>query len=134
MKRVIIENTWPDSWQYSYPYDKLEIYGDLSCYGYAYAYANRSKQTLDLIKKVVPTGGSVLDVAAAQGNFSLMLAEMGYDVTWNDLREELADYVKLKQERGTIHFSPGNVFELNLNSSFDAVLITEIIEHVAHPG
>lgn len=133
MKKVSIENTWPLSWQYSYPYDQLEIYGDLSCRGYAFAYATRSKQTLSLIKKVVPAGGSILDLAAAQGNFSLMLAEMGYEVTWNDLREELVNYVKMKHEHGTILFAPGNAFELNFNSCFDAVLIAEIIEHVAHP-
>ena len=78
-------------------------------------------------------GARVLDVAAAQGNFSLALAELGFDVTWNDLRAELADYVRLKHERGKIEFAAGNAFELTFPSLFDAVLITEIIEHVAHP-
>jgi 2-polyprenyl-6-hydroxyphenyl methylase/3-demethylubiquinone-9 3-methyltransferase len=45
----------------------------------------------------------------------------------------LADYVKLKWEYGTIHFAPGDVFTLGFDSEFDVVLITEIIEHVAHP-
>ena len=72
-------------------------------------------------------------MGAAQGNFSLALAEMGYAVTWNDLRAELADYVRLKHEHGTIEFAPGNAFELQFSVPFDAVLITEIIEHVAHP-
>jgi 2-polyprenyl-6-hydroxyphenyl methylase/3-demethylubiquinone-9 3-methyltransferase len=82
---------------------------------------------------VLTPGARILDIAAAQGNFSITLAEMGYEVTWNDLRADLADYVRLKRERGEIHFAPGNAFELNFPSLFDAVLITEIIEHVAHP-
>jgi 2-polyprenyl-6-hydroxyphenyl methylase/3-demethylubiquinone-9 3-methyltransferase len=49
------------------------------------------------------------------------------------LRAELADYVRLKHERGKIEFAAGNAFELAFPSLFDAVLITEIIEHVAHP-
>ena len=58
---------------------------------------------------------------------------MGYNVTWNDLRSDLADYVRLKHERGEIQYTPGNAFELKFPAQFDAVLITEIIEHVAHP-
>jgi 2-polyprenyl-3-methyl-5-hydroxy-6-metoxy-1,4-benzoquinol methylase len=133
MKKVIYQGSWPDSWKYSYPFDLLEIYGDLSCPEYTYAYANRRQQTLELVQKVAEPGSKVLDIAAAQGNFSLSLAEMGYDVTWNDLREELIGYVKLKWESGNIQYQPGNFFELNFDGQFDVVLATEVIEHVAHP-
>jgi 2-polyprenyl-3-methyl-5-hydroxy-6-metoxy-1,4-benzoquinol methylase len=133
MKRVRPDPHWPQSWQESYCYDQSEIYGDVSHYGYAYAYENRRRETLRLLTEVLSPGARILDVAAAQGNFSLALAELGFDVTWNDLRAELADYVRLKQERGRIEFAPGNAFELAFPSLFDAVLITEIIEHVAHP-
>jgi 2-polyprenyl-3-methyl-5-hydroxy-6-metoxy-1,4-benzoquinol methylase len=124
---------WPQSWNESYGYDREEIYGEHSVYGYAYAYENRRRETLRLLSEVLAPGARVLDIAAAQGNFSLALAEAGYDVTWNDLRAELAEYVRLKHEHGTIHYAPGNVFELRFEQPFDAVLITEIIEHVAHP-
>jgi 2-polyprenyl-3-methyl-5-hydroxy-6-metoxy-1,4-benzoquinol methylase len=49
------------------------------------------------------------------------------------LRADLADYVRLKYETGSITFAPGNAFELALAERFDAVLATELIEHVAHP-
>ena len=133
MKQPIFQESWLDSWKYSYPYDLLEIYGSFDAPGYAYAYGNRRKHTLDLIKKVAKPGAKILDVAAAQGNFTLSLAELGYEVTWNDLREELIDYVKLKWESGIVHYVPGNVFDLELNNQFDIVLIAEVIEHVAHP-
>jgi 2-polyprenyl-6-hydroxyphenyl methylase/3-demethylubiquinone-9 3-methyltransferase len=68
----------------------------------------------------------------AQGNVSLALAELGYRVTWNDLRADLADYVRLKYETGSITFAPGNTFELAFAERFDAVLATDVIEHVAH--
>ncbi|NEO44550.1 methyltransferase domain-containing protein [Moorena sp. SIO3I6] len=133
MKTITFQDNWLESWKYSYPYDLMEIYGDMSYRGYAYAYANRRQHTLELVQKVAQPGAKILDVAAAQGNFTLSLAELGYEVTWNDLREELIDYVKLKWERGTIHYAPGNVFELGFDTYFDVVLITEIIEHVAYP-
>jgi len=133
VKRVEPQPAWPQSWKESYFYDQSEIYGEISHYGYAYAYDNRRRETLRLLTEVLPPGARILDVAAAQGNFSLALAELGFDVTWNDLRAELADYVRLKHERGKIEFAAGNAFELAFPSLFDAVLITEIIEHVAHP-
>src|SRR5688572_26088016 len=86
-----------------------------------------------LVSEVVAPGARVLDIAAAGGNFSLTLAEMGYRVTWNDLRADLADYVRLKHDRGHLEFAPGNAFELEFAQPFDAALITEVIEHVAHP-
>ena len=133
MKRVHIQEDWPASWKYSYPYDLEEIYGEITSRGYAYSYDCRRQQTLRLLTEGLAPGARILDIAAAQGNFSLTLAEMGYDVTWNDLREDLADYVRLKHERGTLHYAPGDVFALSFPAPFDAVLITEIIEHVAHP-
>lgn len=133
MKRVHPQEAWPDSWRDSYRYDLEEVYGAITNPGYAYAYQNRRQQTLRLLTQVLSPGTRVLDVAAGHGNFSLALAELGYRVTWNDLREELIGYVRLKHERGTIDFVPGNAFELSFPELFDAVLITEVIEHVAHP-
>lgn len=133
MKRVHAEKEWPESWKYSYQYDLEEIYGEIRNPGYVYAYDNRRRHTLRLLTEVLEPGARILDIAAAQGNFSLALAEMGYKVTWNDLREDLAGYVRLKHERGEIQFAPGNAFELHFSQPFDAVVITEVIEHVAHP-
>jgi 2-polyprenyl-6-hydroxyphenyl methylase/3-demethylubiquinone-9 3-methyltransferase len=133
MKRVYIQDDWPKSWKYSYTYDLEEIYGEYTNRGYAYAYDHRRKQILRLFTERLAPAARILDIAAAQGNFSIALAEMGYNVTWNDLREDLADYVRLKQQCGKIDFAPGNAFELKFPAPFDAVLIAEIIEHVAHP-
>lgn len=133
MKRVYPEETWPESWRQSYPYDLDEIYGKNTSPGYASMYRLRCRETLRLISDALPKGARILDIGAAQGNFSLQLAELGYRVTWNDLRDDLAEYVRLKHEKGEIEFAPGNAFELQFPALFDAILITEIIEHVAHP-
>jgi 2-polyprenyl-3-methyl-5-hydroxy-6-metoxy-1,4-benzoquinol methylase len=133
MKTVTFQENFPASWQLSYSYDLLEIYGSLNHRGYSYAYQNRRKETLQAIQKVAVPGAKILDLAAAQGNFSLALAELGYEVTRNDLRADLVEYVKQKHEKGLIHYAVGNSFELEFSELFDMVLIAEVIEHVAHP-
>lgn len=133
MKKPIYSDQWQESWKLSYEYDLVEVYGSKASLGYTYAYKNRQKHTMDLAKKILQNGSKILDVAAGSGSFSLLLAELGYEVTWNDLRGELIDYVKLKHEKGLINYVSGNVFDLNFDSYFDLVLITEVIEHVAHP-
>lgn len=134
MNKLIFNNNWPDLWKEAYSYDRLEIYGQKHLNpGYFYAYQNRSFEAIKFLKDNCNISGSVLDIAAAQGNFSLRLAEIGFDVTWNDLRGDLADYVRLKWEKGKVDFNTGNIFEIDFDRLFDAVLATEIIEHVAHP-
>jgi 2-polyprenyl-6-hydroxyphenyl methylase/3-demethylubiquinone-9 3-methyltransferase len=133
VRRVALQETWPQSWRYSYPYDLQEVYGEKTRFGYYYAYQARRSMTLGLLTDMLRPGSRILDVAAAQGNFSLALAELGYEVTWNDLREDLAGYVQLKHEHGEVHYAPGNVFDLQFPHLFDGLLLTEVIEHVAHP-
>jgi 2-polyprenyl-6-hydroxyphenyl methylase/3-demethylubiquinone-9 3-methyltransferase len=133
MKRVFPDDTWPAVWRDCYGYDLAEVYGEPDHRGYANAYANRRAQTLRLVASVLEPRARILDVAAAQGNFTLALAEKGYRVTWNDLRSELADYVRLKHAFGEVDYAPGNVFELPNDEPFDAAIVTEVIEHVAHP-
>lgn len=133
MRRVQLQESWPALWRDCHFYDLAEVYGQPDNLGYAYAYAARRERALRLVDSILQPGARILDVAAAQGNFTLALAEKGYRVTWNDLRGELAGYVQLKHEHGDVAYAPGNVLELSFPDLFDAVLLTEVIEHVAHP-
>ena len=134
MKLPVPQADWPPSWVESHHYDRLEFGADASRPGYSSAFALRRAHILELITRVAPPGARILDVAAAQGNFSLALAELGHDVVWNDLRHDLAPYVRLKHERGRVTYAPGDVFALGFGAEFDVVLAGEVIEHVADPG
>jgi 2-polyprenyl-6-hydroxyphenyl methylase/3-demethylubiquinone-9 3-methyltransferase len=133
MKRLAESPDWPESWRLSHHYDQIELYGVEAGSGYAYAYRARRRHVLDYIQRFVSPGSRILDVAAAQGNFTLELAELGYEVTWNDVRADLAEYVEAKRERGVVRYLAGNVLELPLDQPFDAVLLGEVLEHLAHP-
>ncbi|MBM3619938.1 MAG: methyltransferase domain-containing protein [Alphaproteobacteria bacterium] len=135
IKRPPLDPSWPDSWRYSHGHDVDSVWPGVTARGYRVAYRHRFARAVDYVLEAKPDGGRVLDLAAGQGNFSIVLAELGYHVTWNDLRDELVGYVRLKTDRQDIRFLPGNLFELPPErvGRFDAVVATEIIEHVAHP-
>jgi len=135
MRRLAYDENWPESWKLTHLYDELEVWGSRRDLGYVYQYRLRHDWAMERIEALMPHGSTILDVAAAGGNFTLPLAEKGYRVSWNDLRGDLAGMVKRKYESGEVEYVPGNVFELSQQWSgrFDAVLATEIIEHLAHP-
>jgi 2-polyprenyl-6-hydroxyphenyl methylase/3-demethylubiquinone-9 3-methyltransferase len=133
MKIVAPTADWPESWRHVYGFDRVEVYGDRSNPGHTRAYRTRARHALEMAQSVLQPGARILDIAAAQGNYTLWLAERGFDVTWNDLRSDLEGYVRLKWERGLVRYAPGNAFDIRFEHRFDMVVITEIIEHVAHP-
>ena len=133
MRKPQFQKNWPLLWKESYEYDCLEQFGSKENPGYRYAYHQRFEQVVESVLEFLPKGSSLLDIAAAQGNFTLTLAEQGYNMTWNDLREDLMGYVRLKYDYGSIDYYAGNAFEIPAKHLYDGVIITEIIEHVAHP-
>lgn len=133
---IAYDATWPESWQYSHKFDRLEIWGEDPSNGYARMYKNRRQQVLGALARLCPTPGRILDIAAAAGNFTIGAAALGHHVTWNDFRGELADYVALKAPEGAaIDYVAGNILDQAavLQGRFDLVLALEVIEHVAHP-
>ncbi len=127
---------WSDTLKQAYHYDMLEIGGDTSAPAYSTLYDQRRHYTLKALQAYCPKGGAVLDLAAAAGNFSIAAARLGFDVTWNDLREELVEYVKLKVPKDhTLDYVPSNILDFPeiYHNKFDAVMALEVVEHVAYP-
>jgi len=132
---LAFDSSWPESWRVSHDHDSVEIWGDRRNPGYTSAYHRRLAGVLAALHRHTPQGGKVLDLAAAQGNFSLAANALGYQVTWNDLRADLESYVRLKSpDAGKLEFVAGDIFSLTgFDAAFDTVMALEIIEHVAHP-
>ena len=73
------------------------------------------------------------DFASAQGNYSLLLSEAGFDVTAVDINDEFLKYAKKKHTHGKFQTVRANIIEYRDSEKFDCVLLGEIIEHVAFP-
>jgi 2-polyprenyl-3-methyl-5-hydroxy-6-metoxy-1,4-benzoquinol methylase len=78
-------------------------------------------------------GKRVGDFACAQGNFGLLLAEKGYDVTAVDINKEFLEYAKKKYTHGKFETRLANLMDFRAETPFDCVLAGEVIEHVARP-
>jgi 2-polyprenyl-3-methyl-5-hydroxy-6-metoxy-1,4-benzoquinol methylase len=92
----------------------------------------RIEEVLRLVKQYSP-GKRVADLACAQGNFGLMLAEQGYDVTAVDIHPEFLKYAQKKYTHGKFRTVQSNLMEFRDPEGFDCVLVGEVIEHVAFP-
>lgn len=133
MRRPTPQADWSEDWRALYHYDLLEVFGSTADRVLTGMFKSRFRAITDLIEERVLPGATVLDVGAAQGNFTLHLAERGYRVTWNDIIGEREGYVALKYESGSVTYAAGNIQDLQLAEPVDAAVLTEVIEHVAHP-
>jgi len=93
---------------------------------------NRINKIIELTEKF-SSGKRALDVGCAQGNISTLLAERGFDVTALDLNKDFLGYAKKKREFGKISYVHGNALEVSFKGKFDAIILGELIEHVAYP-
>lgn len=150
MKLPKPEADWPSDWKTLYNYDQMQFFRgdsplaflestsfpqptDQEAFQAWHSYQRRFHRTIDLVAKYCDPPASVLDIGAAEGNFSLTLAQMGYKVTWNDILASRAGYVRLKMTDELLDFAPGNILEMKPDKKHDCILATEVIEHVAHP-
>jgi 2-polyprenyl-3-methyl-5-hydroxy-6-metoxy-1,4-benzoquinol methylase len=97
-----------------------------------FGYFLRIKEVVRLVETFI-RGKRVADFASAQGNFGLMLAEKGYDVTAVDIHPEFLKYAKKKHTDGDFKTVQANIIEYRDPTGFDCVLVGEVIEHVAFP-
>lgn len=99
-----------------------------------FSYHLRMHHVLRAFQEFLPAPAKVADVACAAGNFALMLAENGYQVTGVDLLHDFLNYAKKKQTKGKeVNFVQGNLMDYRHPEPLDGLLMGEVIEHVAWP-
>ena len=133
MRRVLlseVENEFER--QFCWGDDERYLYNPLRKKASVFGHFLRIDEVLKLVKEHSP-GPRVADLACAQGNFGILLAERGYDVTAVDIKEEFLRYAKKKHTHGKFQTLLANIMEFRSTEPFDCVLAGEIIEHVAHP-
>lgn len=122
-----------ERYQDLYNWDTREYFANDCKSVQAVIYRGRLNKVINLIKELVPNGKRVLDIGCAQGNFSLLLAEAGYKVIGSDIEPEALEYARLKYEFGDCTFVVLNGRNLPFKNKFDAIILSEVLEHVTYP-
>jgi SAM-dependent methyltransferase len=98
------------------------------------SYLDRINFVVTTARRLLPTGGAVTELGCAQGNISLLLAELGYRATAVDLNATFLRYSQAKYERGNIKWHLANIENHGLlPESQDMVILGEVVEHCAYP-
>jgi SAM-dependent methyltransferase len=120
---------------YLYHNDANELYGRKGWL--RYLYMNRFDLVIDFLRQNLEKNSVVVDIGSAQGNFSLTLANIGYQVYSIDIRPSFVLYAKLKmdmREKNNVNFIVCDAKNVPLQKGFaDCVLMLEILEHTAQP-
>jgi 2-polyprenyl-3-methyl-5-hydroxy-6-metoxy-1,4-benzoquinol methylase len=98
-------------------------------------YLPRLERVMEIIRQQVPRHSLILDGACAQGNLAILAAEAGYRTVGLDLVPGFLNYAKKKDDGDRVSgWVVGNALTPPFKPrSFDAVVLGEIIEHVAEP-
>lgn len=137
MKNSIdIANDNPEKYQFLVGYDQLQIDNPNKEAPERVLYMHRLVRIIALVMKYYPPRQRryrVADLACAQGNIGLMLAEYGYEAYLLDINELFIEYSRLKWEKGSVQWFVGNAEDFLFPRKLDVVIAGEIIEHCAYP-
>ncbi|CAI6082604.1 Ubiquinone biosynthesis O-methyltransferase, mitochondrial [Paenibacillus sp. JJ-100] len=85
------------------------------------------------------TGKRILDVGCSQGITSILLGREGFRVTGVDLEEDSIRYAQeelakeSKPVRNNVDFRMLDITKWKIRTTFDTILLGEVLEHFAHP-
>lgn len=98
-------------------------------------YLARLGAVLAVIERYTTVGDRIVDLACAQGNVATIVGERGYRTMGVDLRLGFLTYARKKDNRSVVNWIVGDAMVPPIRpESCDAVVLGELLEHVATPG
>jgi 2-polyprenyl-3-methyl-5-hydroxy-6-metoxy-1,4-benzoquinol methylase len=98
----------------------------------------RNTAFFDMLSRLVPRGGKVLELGCGPGRHALGAATLGYSVVGIDIAPEIADQAQANARAAApdadIEFQVGDMFDLEAvapRGTFDAITHGGVMEHLA---
>jgi len=100
-----------------------------------FCHQRRKKVIIELISKICPKGGTVLDIGCALGDISIELFALGYQVHGIDCEPiRLNKAKKLTDKyRQKVEFEHTSLEEFSTDRTYNIVLLGEVLEHFIDP-
>ena len=136
ISKILDASSKIDDYQFIINYDQQEIDNPDMYHHLKINYLHRLNFILDRVAKLmpIPENVNIGDFACGQGNISLSLAEMGYDVAAIDINKKFIEYSKMKYEKGNVEWIVSEIDKLVYKEDiFDVAVAGEVIEHCAYP-
>jgi ubiquinone/menaquinone biosynthesis C-methylase UbiE len=94
----------------------------------------RNRRLLEIVTQFTPANGKILEAGCGTALLSIILSDIGYDVTAMDLNEEILQYAKRKYFLNEIRlkFIQGNIFNMSSffkQHEFDTICHSGVLEH-----
>ncbi|HMT10608.1 MAG TPA: methyltransferase domain-containing protein [Ignavibacteria bacterium] len=80
-----------------------------------------------------PAGGRILDIGCGNGNISIALGSLGYNVTGIDMDAATIENAKKNNKFKNVEFKVLNANDITPGTKFDAVVCSEVLEHLSNP-
>lgn len=88
----------------------------------------------DIIQTYCQPGAKVLDIGCGNGNIARGIGSLGYHVTGIDFSENAVRYAKSKNMLPNVDFKVCSAEQVTDGDQFDAVICSEVLEHLHNPG
>jgi len=88
----------------------------------------------DVIQSYCPPGAKILDVGCGNGNIARGIGSLGYKVVGIDFSENAIRYAKSKNSLPNVSFMVCSAEEVTSGDQFDAVICSEVLEHLNVPS
>lgn len=87
----------------------------------------------EIIQTYCHSGAKILDVGCGNGNIARGIGSLGYTVTGIDFSENAINYAKSRNTLSNVNFKVCSAEEVTDGDQFDAVICSEVLEHLHNP-
>jgi 2-polyprenyl-3-methyl-5-hydroxy-6-metoxy-1,4-benzoquinol methylase len=87
----------------------------------------------DAIQTHCKPGARILDVGCGNGNIARGIGSLGFNVTGIDFSENAINYATSKNTLPNVKFKVCSAEDLTQNDQYDAVICSEVLEHLNQP-